>query len=60
MAKNYLVFIIQGHDGESPDGHLTNYTEIQLIGDSYEEVEKRAKKLIKKKFYRLATIIEKK
>jgi len=57
--ETYLVFIIQAHNGESPDGHLTDYTELQLIDTSYDNAEKRAKRIIKKKFYRLATVIEK-
>lgn len=59
IMKTHLVFIIQAHDGESPDGHLSNYTELQLIDSTPESAEKRAKKIIKKKFYRLATVIEK-
>ena len=57
--KTHLIFVIQGHDGESPDGHLTNFTEIQLIDTNYKDAKKRAKKLIKKKFYRLSMVIEK-
>jgi hypothetical protein len=57
--KTHLVFIIQAHDGETPDGHLNDYTELQLIDKSLESATKRAEKIIKKKFYRLATVIEK-
>lgn len=57
--KTHLVFIIQAHDGESPDGHLSNYTELQLIDISVENAIKRAEKIIEKKFYRLSTVIEK-
>lgn len=57
--KTHLVFIIQAHNGEMSDGRLIDYTELQLIDISLENAEKRAKNLVKKKFYRLATFIEK-
>ena len=57
--KTHLVFVIQAHNGESPDGHLQDYAELQLIDKSVESATKRAEKIVKKKFYRLATVIEK-
>lgn len=57
--KTHLVFIIQAHNGETPDGRLTDSTELQLIDLSLENAIKRAKKIITKKFYRLSIVIEK-
>ena len=57
--KTHIVFIIQAHNGETPEGRLTDCTELQLIDSSFKEAEKRARKLIQKKFYRLSTVIEK-
>ena len=56
--KTHLVFIFQTYNGES-DGHLNDYTEFQLIDTSIESAEKRVRKMIKKNFYRLFTVIEK-
>ena len=57
--KTHLVFIIQAHQGETPEGRFMDYSELQLIDTSVENAMKRAKKLIDKKFYRLSTVIEK-
>ena len=57
--KTHLIFVIQAHNGETPDGHLNNSTELQLIDVSFEKAKKRAKKIIKKDFYRLSIVIEK-
>ena len=57
--KTHLVFIVQAHNGEQSDGRLTDSTELQLIDKDFKSAETRAKKLINKKFYRLAMVIEK-
>lgn len=54
-----LIFIFQGYESESPDGRLSDVTTVELIGKSYEETLKRAKSLIKKKWWRLQSVIEK-
>lgn len=59
MKKNYLVFVIQAHNGETPEGRLLDSCELQLIDTTLNGAEKRAKKIIKKKFYRLSMVIEK-
>jgi hypothetical protein len=57
--KTQLIFIIQAYELRTDDGQLQDVTTIELIDKSYENALKRAKKLIKKKFYRLSNIIEK-
>lgn len=57
--KTHLVFIIQAYNEKFSDGRLGDYTELQLIDTSFENAKKRAKKIIEKKDYILATVIEK-
>jgi len=57
--KTYLVFVIQAHTGEMPDGRLQDSCELQLIDKNLKSAMKRAKKIIKKKFYRLSRVVEK-
>lgn len=59
MEKKYFVFVIQCYDEKTEAGVLIDYVEIQLIDDDMKKVISRAQKIIKKKYYRIATIIEK-
>lgn len=54
-----LVFIVQGHEGEMPGMQLIDVCTLELYCKDEVEALKRAKKLIKKKFYRVSQIIEK-
>lgn len=54
-----LIFIIQAYESQSDTGQLTDVVNIELIDKTPELAIKRAKTLIKKKFYRLSNIIEK-
>lgn len=56
--QKYIVIIVQAHDGETPEGRLMNNCTLQLMENDPEVAVKRAKKLINKKFYRVAEIIE--
>jgi len=55
-----LIFIVQAHEGETQDMRLIDGCSIELYCKTSSEALKRAKKLIKKKHYRIAQIIEKK
>lgn len=57
--KTYMVFVIQAHDGETPDMRLMNVTQLELISSTPEDAIRKAKKLILKKFYRLSMVVEK-
>ena len=57
--KPYTVFVIQAHEGETPDMHLTDVVALELIDTSAGNAIERAKKLVSKKFYRLSAVIEK-
>jgi hypothetical protein len=59
MKKPYMVFIVQAHDGETPDMRLTNVTTLELIDTTYKSAEERAKKIVNRKHYRLSMVIEK-
>lgn len=54
-----LIFVIQAYQLRTDDGQLQDVTTLELIDKDYENALKRAKKLIKKEFYRLSNIIEK-
>ena len=57
--KTKLIFIIQAYDSMADTGQLSDVTTIELLANSYAEALIRAKKIIKKKFYRLSSVIEK-
>ena len=57
--KTKLIFIIQGYEIEHPDGGIGDVCSMELYAKDADEALKRAKKLIKKKFYRVGQIIEK-
>ena len=54
-----LIFIIQAHEGETPQMQLQDVCTIELKCKSGDDALKKAKKLIKKKHYRISQIIEK-
>lgn len=56
--EKYLVIVVQAHDAETPEGRLMNICTLQLMEDDPEKAVQRAKKLVKRKFYRVAEIIE--
>lgn len=57
--KKYFVYIIHAYDQATPEGQLQNVCTIELIDKSADKALERAKKLISKKEYRVAGIIEK-
>jgi len=56
--NTYLVIVVQAHDGETPQGQLLNVTTLELMEDDPKQAVKRAKKLVKRKHYRVSQIIE--
>lgn len=56
--QKYIVIVIQGFNEEAPGGHLIDVCNIELMEDDPNVALERAKKLISKKFYRVASIIE--
>jgi len=56
--NKYMVIVVQAHDGEMPDGRLMDATTIELMESDPEIAIKRAMMLIKKKHYRIASILE--
>jgi len=57
--NTHLIFIIQAYESASDTGQLTDVITIELIDRDCKSALKRAEKLIKKKFYRISSIIEK-
>lgn len=55
-----FIFIIQAHQGEMPNMQLSDVCTLELICKNSTEAIKKAKKLIKKKHYRISQIIERK
>ena len=56
--KSYLIFIIQGWEETIAEGTLKDVTTIEVIEKTAEAAIKKAKSLIKKKNYRVSSIIE--
>ena len=56
--KKYTVVVVQAHDGETPQGQLLNVTSLELMEADPDVAIKRAKKLIKRKHYRVSQVIE--
>lgn len=57
--KTYLIFIIQAYESATDTGQLQDVVTVELIDTSLEKALKRAKLIVKKKFYRVSNIIEK-
>ena len=57
--KTNLFFIIQAYETQTDTGQLLDSVVIELIDKTPEGAIKRAKKLIKRKYYRVSDIIEK-
>ena len=56
--NKYIVIVVQAHEGETPDGRLMDTTTLELMESDPEVALQRAKKLIKKKHYRISSIVE--
>ena len=56
--EKYIVIAIQGYEVKLEDGRLVGSVEIQLMENDINVALKRAKKLIKKPFYRVSNIVE--
>lgn len=54
----YLLFHIVGYNGEDPLHNLEDKVVIRLIDTTYEKALERAKKLIEKKWWLLAEVVE--
>ena len=54
-----LVFVIQAYESKREDGALEDVVTLELIDKNEKSAMAKAKKLVKKKNYRLASIIEK-
>lgn len=54
-----LVFIIQAHEGETSNMQLVDVCTLELFANGSDEALKRAKKIVKKKHYRVSQVIEK-
>ena len=58
-VRTYLTIKIQAHEGEViAEGKLLDSVVVVLIDDNVDSAMKRAKKLVKKKHYRLFEIME--
>lgn len=53
------IWIIQAFENQTPEGQIFDTVVLQLYASSEQEAIKKAKALVKKKFYRLSEVIEK-
>ena len=56
--KTKYVFVIQAYESQEDDGRLSDVVSLELYGKTYKEALKKAQEIIKKKFYRLSSVIE--
>ena len=54
----YLLFHIVGYNGEDPLHNLEDKVVIRLIDTTYEKALERAEKIIEKKWWLLAEVVE--
>ena len=54
-----LVFIVQGYEKRNEMGNLEEVIIFELFAKTEKEALKKAKKIIKKPFYRISGVIEK-
>lgn len=53
------IFVIQGYDKKTEDGRLENVVVFEVYARNEKEAIAKAKKYLKKPFYRVSNIIEK-
>lgn len=59
VSETYMVFVVQAYQSATDTGQLSDNVVLELIDTSTEKAIERAKKIIKKNFYRLSSVIEK-
>ncbi len=57
--KSFFIFVIIGYERRLEDGTLSDIISFELIAKDKKEALKKAKKIIKKPFYRISQVIEK-
>jgi len=58
MKKTYLLFTVQGYETMTPAGGLTDVVSLTVMAKTEAEALKRAKELVKKPNYRVASVTE--
>lgn len=58
MSNLVMYFIVQAYERELPDGSLLDLCTLELRSNTASDAIERAKKLIEKKHYRIAKVIE--
>ena len=56
---NKLIWVIQAFESQTPEGQIMDKVTLEVFSKSEKEAIKKAKGLVKKKFYRLSAVIEK-
>ena len=54
-----IIFIIQGYEKRLEDGRLDNVVVYEVYAKTEKEALKKAKRYVKKDFYRVNSVIEK-
>jgi hypothetical protein len=54
-----LIFITQAYDSKNEMGQLQDVVTLELFAKTEKEAVKKAKKIIKRPFYRVSGVIEK-
>ena len=56
--KTYLLFHMVGYNGEDPLHNLEDKVVVRLIDNTSDKALSRAKKLVEKKFWLIAEVVE--
>ena len=56
--ETYKAFVVQAFDNETPEGMLEGLTVLTLVTESEKQAIKIAKRIIKRKDYRVSQVIE--
>lgn len=54
-----VIWVIQCYEEKSKEGQLLDNSICEVYAKTYDEAIKKAKKYIKKKYYRVSSVIEK-
>jgi len=59
IKKSFLVFVVQGYERKLDDGTLVDTVVFEVLANTEKNAINKAKKIIKKPFYRISHVYEK-
>ena len=59
IKDSFLVFLVQGYERQLDDGTIIDTITYEVIAETEKDAIEKAKKIIKKPYYRVSQVIEK-